>query len=160
MRTYLPDFRVADTAASEAITVRHLLTHSSGVDAADFAPEDLGRGSDVAAAYVARLADKEQLHAPGAFFSYCNPGFVIAGRIIEVVTNATFNGAFRERVIQPLGLERTFLNVEKAILHRTAIGHFPDPSGGSHRPTDVPVAVRARPGRRRDARRRPCRDAR
>src|SRR5215831_7057692 len=32
VRRYIPDFRVADESVSEAVTVRHLLTHSSGID--------------------------------------------------------------------------------------------------------------------------------
>src|SRR4051812_32194223 len=54
VRTYIPSFRVADDAASAAITVRHLLTHTSGFDGGDFF-FDGGRGDDTMERYVAGL---------------------------------------------------------------------------------------------------------
>jgi CubicO group peptidase (beta-lactamase class C family) len=130
VRSYLPAFRLADPVATDAVTVRHLLTHASGIDAADYAPDDLGRGADAVAAYVDRLGGVGQVHAPGAYSSYCNPGFVVAGRLIEVMTETPFDTAFRERLFEPLGLTRSFLSAEDAILHRVAVGHLPDPDGG------------------------------
>jgi CubicO group peptidase (beta-lactamase class C family) len=135
VRTYLPEFRVADDEATRSITVRHLLTHSSGIDAADYIPDDLGRGAGNIAAYVSRTANMPQLYEPGAMWSYCNPGFVVVGRIIECLTGKPFDDAFRSLLIEPLGLDRTALTVEEAILHNTAIGHFPDPAGGQQKPT-------------------------
>ena len=48
-----PSFRVADESVSEAVTIRHLLTHSSGIDGDNFA--DTGRGDDALEKYVATL---------------------------------------------------------------------------------------------------------
>src|SRR5262249_37909991 len=50
VRRYLPGFRVADEEVSEAVTIRHLLTHTSGIDGDHFA--DTGRGDDVLERYV------------------------------------------------------------------------------------------------------------
>src|SRR5687768_10680413 len=36
IRTYLPEFNLSDPAATESVTVRHLLTHSSGIDGDPF----------------------------------------------------------------------------------------------------------------------------
>src|SRR5262245_42703805 len=44
IRTYLPDFRVADEETSRGVSARHLLTHTSGIDGDHFA--DTGRGDD------------------------------------------------------------------------------------------------------------------
>lgn len=46
----LPGFRVADPAVSAAVTVQHLLTHTSGIDGDVFT--DTGRGGDATAAYA------------------------------------------------------------------------------------------------------------
>src|SRR3954464_6807671 len=48
---YLPDFKLADTAAQQAITLRQLLSHTSGIFGDDF--EDFGMGDDALARAVA-----------------------------------------------------------------------------------------------------------
>jgi len=130
----LPDFRTADKTASDQLTMWHLVTHTSGIDGADYCPDDLGRGPECVARFVESLAGLGHLHEPGRYWSYCNPGFVVAGRVIEVVTGQDFDDAFRERLVGRLGLSRTFLTAEESILHPVTIGHFRLPEGG-HRPT-------------------------
>src|SRR6186997_1387844 len=50
VRTYLPAFAVADQHVSENVTLRHLLSHTSGIDGDNFA--DFGRGDDCLERYV------------------------------------------------------------------------------------------------------------
>jgi CubicO group peptidase (beta-lactamase class C family) len=135
VRNFLPELRLADDGAAETLTVRQLLTHTSGIDGADYCPDDLGSGDDAVAKYVDSLADVGQLYPQGELWSYCNPGFVIAGRVIEVVTGRPFSRALREELLEPLGLARTLLSAEEAILWPAAVGHFPDLSGGPTRAT-------------------------
>jgi len=101
----LPEFAVADGDAAAGITLRHLLTHTSGFDGDTFT--DTGRGDDCLRAFVAVLTDSRQLFAPGTAWSYNNAAFVVAGRLVETVTGGTWDAALRERVIEPLGLGRT-----------------------------------------------------
>src|SRR6185437_6389964 len=79
--TYLPEFLLANIGYAKAITVRHLLTHTSGMDGDYF--RDTGRGADAVDRYVYSLGALPSLHAPGEMWSYCNSGFAVAGRIIE-----------------------------------------------------------------------------
>jgi CubicO group peptidase (beta-lactamase class C family) len=118
----LPDLRrlgVADTAAQ--VTVRHLLTHTSGLDGDLFT--DYGRGGGCVERYVAELADAAQIFPVGAAYSYCNSGYVVLGRIIEVLDGREWDLSLRERLIEPLGLTQTVTLPEEAILHRAAVGH-------------------------------------
>ncbi len=84
VRRYLPNFRVADDGVSEAVTIRHLLTHTSGIDGDHFA--DTGRGDDALQRYVETCAELPQVHPPGATMSYCNTGYTVLGRMLEVVS--------------------------------------------------------------------------
>src|SRR5687768_12567477 len=61
------------------VTVRHLLTHTSGIDGDVFT--DTGRGDDCLERYVGLLGDVDQLFEPGTAYSYCNAGFVLLGRL-------------------------------------------------------------------------------
>jgi CubicO group peptidase (beta-lactamase class C family) len=118
----LPDLQLADADVAGKVTMRHLLTHTSGIDGDIFT--DTGRGDDVLERYVASLADAPQNHPLGATFSYCNSGFSLAGRVVEVVTGQTWDAVLRERIIGPLGLTSTSTLPEEAILHRVAVGHI------------------------------------
>jgi CubicO group peptidase (beta-lactamase class C family) len=103
------------------VTVRHLLTHTSGIDGDLFT--DTGRGDDCLERYVALLADVEQLFEPGTAYSYCNAGFVVLGRLIEVLDGRTWDESLRARLVEPLGLTHTVTLPEEAILYRAARGH-------------------------------------
>jgi hypothetical protein len=61
--------------------------------------------------------------APGAAYSYSNSGFVVLGRIIEVLDGQSWDESLRERLVGPLGITRTVTLPEDAILHRAAVGH-------------------------------------
>jgi CubicO group peptidase (beta-lactamase class C family) len=104
------------------VTVRHLLTHTSGIDGDVFT--DTGRGDDCVEKYVALLGDAELLYEPGTAYSYCNAGFVLLGRIIEVLDGMTWDEALKKRITEPLGLTHTVTLAEEAILHRAAVGHL------------------------------------
>jgi len=128
VRTYLPSFRVSDPVATEAITVRHLLTHTSGFDGGDYFV-DTGSGEDNLERYVESLAGLEQLAPPGTVWSYNNAGFGTLGRLIEVMTGQVWDDAIRERLLRPAGLESSVTTAEEALLFRTAAGHQPGPDG-------------------------------
>ncbi len=121
----LPRVRAGRDDAADRITVRHLLTHSSGLDGDVF--DDTGRGDDAVEKYVALLADVDRVFEPGAAYSYCNSGFVLLGRIIEVLDGRTWDASLRERLVGPLGLADTVTLPEEAILRSAAVGHRDPP---------------------------------
>lgn len=99
----LPEIRDREWAAR--VTVGMLLTHTSGIEGDVFI--DTGTGDDAIERYVASLRSARTLHAAGSRFSYCNSGFVIAGRIVEVVRGVRWSDALQERLIAPLELAHT-----------------------------------------------------
>jgi CubicO group peptidase (beta-lactamase class C family) len=121
VRTYLPEFRVADERASAQATIWHLLTHTSGWAGDLF--EDTGAGDDALARYVAKMADLEQIAPLGAVWSYNNAGFNLAGYVIEQITGQSYLAAVKELVLEPLGLERCLFDPGEVITHRFAVGH-------------------------------------
>lgn len=118
---YLPELRVADPQVTEAVTLRHLLTHTSGIEGDHF--PNLGRGDDVVARYVASCAELGQSHPLGATTSYCNTGFVIAGRIVERLTGQSWDEALASRIVAPLGVSHTVTLPEDVLRFRSAFGH-------------------------------------
>ncbi|HEY3749795.1 MAG TPA: serine hydrolase, partial [Pseudonocardiaceae bacterium] len=118
----LPELRLADPDVTKQVTLRHLLTHTSGIDGDVFT--DTGRGDDALEKYVGVLADAAQNHPLGATWSYCNSGFSLVGRLIEKVTGQTWDVAIRERLFTPLGLTHTVTLPEEALLFGAAVGHI------------------------------------
>jgi CubicO group peptidase (beta-lactamase class C family) len=136
IRTYLPDFTVADESAAAIVTVRNLLSHTSGFDGDHFT--DTGRGDDALARYVDGCADLPQIADPGTIWSYSNSSYSILGRIVEVLSGKTFEDVLRERLFVPLGLEHSVSFADEAIVHPTAVGHEPDPDDESRRIVATP----------------------
>lgn len=121
----LPGFAVADPVATKTVTTRQLLSHTSGIDGDFF--HDTGRGDDCLAVYVAACAALGQNHPPGVTMSYCNSGFSILGRMIEVLTDQVWDVALRERLLTPLGVRSTMTLPEEALRFRAALGHLGEP---------------------------------
>ena len=88
----LPDFRLQDEAATETVTVRHLLTHTGGFFGDRFRREDksdYGMGDDALRNALAEFHTLRQYTPPGETWSYCNTGFQALGGIVEAFTGQT-----------------------------------------------------------------------
>ncbi|WP_136024210.1 serine hydrolase [Microbacterium sp. K27] len=118
---YVPEFASSDPEVTRTVTMRHLLNHTSGIDGDVFT--DTGRGDDTLEKYVALLDGIAQNHPLGATMSYCNSGFVLAGRVIEKITGASWDQAMRDLLMTPLGLTHSCTLPEEAIMFRAASGH-------------------------------------
>ncbi|MBA2896136.1 serine hydrolase domain-containing protein [Nonomuraea soli] len=147
VKQLLPEFEVADPEVTEQVTVRHLLSHTSGIDGDLFL--DTGRGDDCVEKYVAACADLEQNHPLGVTQSYCNSGFIIAGRIVERLTGKVWDQALREQILEPLGLTHTWTLPEDVLRFRAATGHVeggaPAPVWGLMRSAGPAGLICARP---------------
>ena len=108
VRTWLPTL----PAATDAITVRHLLTHTSGlIDYEDvMAPEATEQVLD---ADVLRLLEtQDRLYfAPGTSWRYSNSGYALLSLIVAKASGRPFPDFLRERIFQPLGMVHTLAYV-------------------------------------------------
>ncbi|EDY47637.1 penicillin-binding protein 4 [Streptomyces clavuligerus] len=134
----LPEFATADPEATRRITVRQLLSHTSGL-ACDL-PHDQGQEDDCLARHVAKLREVALDFRPGTALSYSSTGYVVLGRIVEVITGTTWDTALRERLLIPLGLDHTVTLPEEAVCFPVATGHLPD--GPDQCPVPVPQGDR------------------
>jgi CubicO group peptidase (beta-lactamase class C family) len=121
VRRHLPDFRLADEEAAAALTVRHLLSHQTGLGIGSYA----NAGSDDGAVerYVAQLAAQPSVHAPGERWGYSNAGFIVAGRIVEALTGLPWDRALRVRVLERGGLRQSESRAEELLLRPVAKPH-------------------------------------
>ncbi len=144
---YLPDLPLADDEARTRVTLRHLLTHSAGFEGDRFT--DYGRGDDALAKAIAEFGTLRQWSAPEALYAYCNTGFYLVGRVIEVMMKRPFETVLKERLLDPLGLTSTVLFADDAITYPAAVGHTREHPGAPFtisRPYALPRCVNAAGG--------------
>ncbi len=107
----------------DGITIRHLLTHTSGIK--DFINEptvDLRK--DIPPADVIESLRKLPLNfQPGDKYAYSNTGYHLLGMIIRKVTGKTWDEFLRERVFAPLGMKDTRVISWSEIITNRASGY-------------------------------------
>ncbi len=124
----------------ETITVRHLLTHTSGIpdycdeeDDCDF--EAIWRSRPVyafesPADFAPLFSDLPAKFPPGERFGYSNSGYIVLGMILESVTRRPFHRLITETVFDPFGMDGAgFFRPDELPAH-CALGYMPMPDGG------------------------------
>jgi CubicO group peptidase (beta-lactamase class C family) len=94
-------------AAWKEITIRHLLTHTSGLVHWHEVPGHDHFRPCARAELIAKFAAAPLLFAPGESWSYSSPGYVLSAHIVETVAGVPYPAFLRENVLEPLGLRRT-----------------------------------------------------
>lgn len=93
---WLPEF---DQAPNNTVTLRHVLSHTSGL----FSDQ---RNTGSLAETVARLAKQKLQFEPGSRWLY-SPGLTIAGRAVEVASEMPFDEFVEQRICKPLQMNDT-----------------------------------------------------
>ncbi len=127
VKTYWPDA----PATWDAITVRHLLQHTSGIpnftSADDFATvKFLPTTRDE---LIARFADEPLEFTPGGEFSYSNSGYLLLTAIVEEVSGADYAAFVKANIFDPLGMSDTVIDVSADVVKMRAAGYMPTPEG-------------------------------
>ncbi len=121
VREYLPGLKLMDEEAASSITMRHILTHTSGLKGDYF--QNFGYGPEALQKMIESLSEVPQLNTPGTSLAYCNSGFYIAGRVIEAISGVSFEDALASLVFKPLNLDNAFFFPEDVMIKRFAVGH-------------------------------------
>jgi len=119
---YVPELREVSNpfGAIEAITLRHLLSHSAGFRAGTW-PWAKGEAWEPFEppgwAQVAAMMPYTRLEfAPGSQYGYSNPGYVFLGRVIESVSDEPFETYIDKEILRPLGMTRSFFDRAPSVL--------------------------------------------
>lgn len=113
---------------AKAITVRHLLNHTSGVP--DVLTPDMHRpgyrpSSRELLSVLAQRRDAE--FSPGDRFRYNNTGYVLLALVVEKASGKPFPRFMRENIFQPLGMARTVIwDESEPVINNRAIPYAPE----------------------------------
>lgn len=121
---YIPEFRTLDEERSGKITIRMLLTNTSGLHH-NVSFDIFTRDSEIVN-YIEAIKKNqtvELLFDPGTSYGYSNEGFVIAGHVLEIVTGMPYSRYMDEYVFGPLGMNKTTTDIERIKSEGALYGH-------------------------------------
>ncbi len=117
---YIPQFkdaRIGDVPLTREITIRDLLTHTSGLTGSQAVNESLEKNAG-------ELARRPLKFEPGTKWEY-SPGLNVCGRIIEVVSGQTYESFLEQRIFSPLKMTDTTFRPTDEQLKRIALLYMP-----------------------------------
>ncbi|HLK61479.1 MAG TPA: serine hydrolase domain-containing protein, partial [Chthonomonadaceae bacterium] len=121
IRAFLSDL----PAAWSEVTVRNLLTHTSGIKNYTDIPDITKRWrNDYTHEEIIKLVSGDPLEfAPGEKWAYSNTGYFLLGMILEKVSGKPYGAFLEERIFKPLGMTSTQVNDLGAIIPNRACGY-------------------------------------
>jgi D-alanyl-D-alanine carboxypeptidase len=130
-------YYAAAPASWHAVTLRHLLTHTSGIPSYTDLPNFFAEQSrlDRTPEEIIKLTQDAPLQfVPGSKFSYDNTGYIILGYVIEKVSGQTYADYVRQHILAPLGMKDSGYDVSETVLPQRAAGYANSPSGVTNAP--------------------------
>lgn len=118
-------------AAWDKITIRNLLTHTSGIpNYTDFPDFGVFQTTHVTAEQlVAHFRDKPLDFQPGEKWSYSNSGYSLLGYLIEKISGESYEKFLQENIFTPLGMKDSGYDSNSAVIPHRAAGYTPGKSG-------------------------------
>lgn len=117
---YIPELGGLKTVdgRTHRITLRHLLTHTSGMGEAT---DDEAKTARTLSDLVPAFASKPLAFEPGSQWKYCQSGILTLGRIVEIVSGLPFEVFLQKRIFDPLGMKDTTFYLTEAQMPRWVI---------------------------------------
>jgi CubicO group peptidase (beta-lactamase class C family) len=111
---------------SGAITIRQLLSHTSGYSTlqGNESPNDVTQSKDALSRQVSRIAQWTPAYKPGAKWEYSNANYQILGALIEAVSGRDYASYIETEILKPIGMEHSFV-ADGQSHDAMAIGHRP-----------------------------------
>lgn len=113
---HLPGFTLKSSDGGRTISLRHLLTHTSGLSQ--------WSGHDRHAQHQARFDHIAPVRPPGVEVEYSSLNYIILGQVVEAVAGMPYGAYMRRRVFEPLDMANTFSDLDSARRRGLARGHW------------------------------------
>jgi CubicO group peptidase (beta-lactamase class C family) len=131
------------------ITIRHLLTHTSGVP--DYLDEEKISDFETFALsvpvynlhsprdYLAMFPDEPMKFAPGARFSYSNGGYILLGVVIEELTGQKYQDFVEQTIFKATGMDHSGFFAMNRLPENTALGYVEEEAGWRTNIYNLPI---------------------
>ncbi|MEX2116709.1 MAG: serine hydrolase domain-containing protein [Bacteroidota bacterium] len=121
---YLPWFRIKNRFPNApAITVRHLLTHTSGLPRESAYPYWTDYKFPSRSEMIKALEQQETVFPTETRFKYSNLGMVLAGEIIAEISGIPYSEYVAKNILEPLGMSSTTVYFQDKDRDRLAVGY-------------------------------------
>ena len=121
--TYLPNYK--NQIVRDSVTIHHLLTHTSGIPpfyGKKYMDSDKLQYRKVDD-YIALFEHEALQFSPGERYKYSGSGFVVLGKIIEVVTGMTYYEYMKNNVFEKAGMRNTLAMPVDSLIESKANGY-------------------------------------
>jgi CubicO group peptidase (beta-lactamase class C family) len=134
---------------SPEITIRHLLTHTSGIP--DYYDEDKITDFDHFTLsipwyalrgprdYLAAFPDEAMKFAPGERFSYSNGGYILLGVVIEELTGMKYQDFVEQAIFKAIGMNHSGYFALNKLPEQTAMGYVEEEEGWRTNIFNLPI---------------------
>ena len=112
--------------AWEAVTVRHLLQHTSGIASNAALPELVDEKDYGQREFIDIVAGRPLDFEPGTQWAYSNTGYFLLGMLIEKTSGLPYGEFLAQRIFHPLGMASTRMNDRGLVIPRRAAGYALD----------------------------------
>lgn len=125
---YLPWFTLCDERARDAITARHLISHTAGLpmEYTPIGPKDEGM---LVPSLMSGLVTLDLAYFPGEGYLYSNWGIRLLSAVLEAVSGKRYSELAKEYVIDPLGMDMTTFDLNVAATYPMSLPHDRDEDG-------------------------------
>ncbi|MCB0630682.1 MAG: beta-lactamase family protein [Lewinella sp.] len=128
---YLPDFKLQDPDATRHLTIRHLLSHTTGLPR--HAYSNLLNQSVPYRDIIPMLKNVPLAHAPGSSYNYQNVAYSLIADVVEHATGLSYDSLLVDRLFRPLDMQTASVGYQNMVkMSHAAYPHSPD-SNGYHR---------------------------
>jgi CubicO group peptidase (beta-lactamase class C family) len=129
LRTFFPYF----APVGSHITLRHLLTHTSGVwDYEDFVPDNT-TDQILDADVLDMVQGKDSTYFPiGSQFRYSNTGYCLLALVVEKVSGMSFAQFVKRHIFRPLGMRNSTVYEKGRVISHRAMGYARAENGALH----------------------------
>lgn len=128
IKRYINWFSLSDEEARDKITLRHLLSHRSGLPA-EYTPEGPKDEGMLKKSLVDGLPGLELVNKPGEGYKYSNWGFRLISAILEAVTGERYSALATREILLPLGMTSSFYIPKPEESYDIAMPHSCDEGG-------------------------------
>lgn len=127
IRKYIPDY----PRGKEAITIHHLLNHTSGIKSYTEIESFFARArEDMEPLELIDVFKNEEMDfQPGEQYHYNNSAYILLGYIIESVSGMSYADFVESRIFKKLGMNNSYYGSHSEVIKNRASGYQPSESG-------------------------------
>lgn len=125
VQRYLPWFANPEDERTHLITIRQLLTHTSGLDRDGETPHWVQFEFPTREQIQQHITSGGTVYDPASFWKYSNMGYTLLGEIVKEVSGSSYETYVTEHIVNRLGMTLTAPTLTDEVVPQLAVGYKP-----------------------------------